>query len=47
MRAAAIMAMRDAATNIILNFESQPGIEALLLRKNSINSAITEDPDAR
>ncbi len=47
VRAAAIMAMRDAATNIILNFESQPGIEALLLRKNSINSAITEDPDAR
>jgi hypothetical protein len=47
VRAAAIMAMRDAATNIILNFESQPEIRALLLNKPSISSATTEAPDAR
>jgi hypothetical protein len=47
VRAAAIMAMRDAATNIILNFESQPEIQALLLNKTSISSAIAEDSDAR
>lgn len=46
VRAAAIMAMRDAATNIILNFESQPEIKSLLLEKNSISSPTTGTTDA-
>ncbi len=43
VRAAAVMAMRDAATNIILNFENQPALRQLL---NAPEPAVTETEDA-